>query len=168
MSRMALKATVALVATCAGARAPAGELGPTSRETIGISLTVAPRIDVRTIGKIETAGASSNSSFLSAGVCVSASTPTRSYGVSLLEPSVPSRFHGGSASEQTFIVEWASEPGQAVGNRIDAGMIVMGFVASETSCTPQSPANARLIVRSLSRKPNEQSAAAAILLIVPE
>jgi hypothetical protein len=161
-----VKAAAVLIATCAGARAWAGGIGPTSRETIGISLSVAPRIDVRGIGDIEIA--ETDSFVRTEAVCVSASTATRGYGVSLLTSSDATGPESAMPTpRRRFLIEWAGDPGQDRGIRIPNGATVMGFAAPMNGCSAQSAANARLIIRSLPQR-GDLPAAAATLLIVPE
>ena len=162
----AFGAALVLGATCAPAQASAGEIGPSSRGTINISLSIAPRIEVRRISDARLAGA--NPVAEGEAICISANTPTRAYGVSLLT-SAASNGPGQGSSERYF-VEWIDEPGKAAGARIQPGSTVTGFVAPRGRCTALSSPSARLVVRPLPQMARgaEGSPPAATLLIIPE
>jgi hypothetical protein len=153
-----MKSAAALAALSFPDQALAGVIGPTSRATVGISLSIAPRIEVR---GIRDAGATDPKSPVgSQAVCISANTATRAYGIAVLGTPAP--------GQARFAFEWAQESGQS--RLIPAGTAVMGFVAPEGPCTDQSAANARLVIRSTPQTPvaAANSAATATLLIIPE
>ena len=156
--------TTAAVAAIAASQVRAGETGPTSRATLAISLSIAPRVDVQGLTQADLREDQSRA------LCVSASTPTRGYGVSLLTSSVTA----GSASEETagrtIAIDWASASGESQVRRIVAGSPVMGFVAGAGHCTGQSAPNASMIVSTLpaAAASGAESDTVATLLIVPE
>lgn len=164
----ASRAAIALAAIYAPAQASAGEIGPSSRATISISLSIAPRIEVRTMSDAELAGTGANSLAESQAICISANTPTRAYGVSLLTSSASNG--PGQGSSGRYSVEWIDEPGKSAGARIQPGSTVTGFVAPQGRCTARSSPSALLVIRSLPQTAAsaEGSPAAATLLIIPE
>ncbi len=164
----ASRGAIALAAICAPAQASAGEMGPSSRGTITISLSIAPRMDVRTMSVSELAGTEAKPLARSQAICISANTPTRAYGVSLLTSSA---WNGpGQGSSGRYFVEWIDEAGKFAGARIQPGSTVTGFVAQEGGCTARSSPSARLVIRPLPETAAgvEGSPAAATLLIIPE
>ena len=156
-----MKSAAALVAICAGSQAVAGEIGPTSRATVAISVSIAPRIEV--VG-IRDVGASDQKSLVSdQPLCIASTIATGAYGIALLAPD-----SAGAAANSAapFTLEWAQEAGPS--SPIPAGTTVMGFVAPSGRCSDQNAANARLVIRSSAQSGIRNSATAATLLIVPE
>ena len=164
----ASKAAMALAAIFAPVQASAGEIGPSSRGTINISLSIAPRIDVRTVSDANFAGTRAGPDPQSQAICISANTPTRAYGVSLLSSTASN----GPALQSSgrYFVEWIDEPEKSAGARIQPGSTVTGFVAPRGRCTALSSPSARLVIHPLPQAASDAqgSPAAATLLIVPE
>lgn len=143
-----------LAPACAAGPALAGEIGPTSRATATITLTIAPHLEVRSTG---IAGPESPAGGLrSYGFCVSANTPGRAYGLSL-EP--------GAAPPPPL--EWAGTSDRAGAVPIPAGQVIDGFTASARPCSAGSPATATLI-EAPAPEAGRGSPSQATLLIVPE
>lgn len=156
--------TTAAVAAMAASEVRAGEIGPNSRATLAISLSIAPRVDVQGLSQADLPTDQRRT------LCVSANTPTRGYGVSLLTSSVTA----GSASKETvdrsIAIDWASASGESPVRRIFAGSTVMGFVAGPGHCTNQRVPNASMIVSTLPAAAASRAGTDTIatLLIVPE
>jgi len=144
----------ALAVLCVAATARAGEIGPTSKATVTISLIVAPHLEVRAVD----AGSAPASAgpLRTFAFCVSGNTATREYGVRLAAD--------GGSSERPAL-EWADGANVSGGTSIGTGEPAAGFVASSAGCNPGSRANATLIVRS---SPAAEQPSRPTLLIVPE
>jgi hypothetical protein len=159
-------AAAGLAAACTASEASAGEIGANSRETVVISLSVAPRIEVQGIADLESGGRPPDSTGQGSGICVSANTATRGYGISLI---VPAGAIDPAPGAGRVAILWSGQPAGSGAAQIPAGGTVMGFVASASPCTARSDPNARLIIHSLAGAPRgEAGSAAATLLIVPE
>lgn len=154
----------AAVAAFAASPVRASEIGPISRATVTISLSIAPRVEVQGIEEANLTEGQARA------LCVSANTATRGYGVSLLTSPAVTDPAWGEGSSRPIAIEWAGGSAASPIRRIAAGSTVTGFVAGPGHCTAGSAANASLIVRSLSAGattgPGRETI--ATLLIVPE
>lgn len=161
----AIRSVMALIIAAGATSAPAGEIGATSRATLTIRASVAPRFEVRNIGS-EADPAAATATSQSRGMCISANTSTRLYGVALLGPDSSSdRGPGG----ESLSFQWTSL--EAPGEQADlaAGQSVSGFLASARPCGGANIPNARLTINLHPGGKQPQGAAqAATLLIVPE
>jgi hypothetical protein len=160
-------AAVGLAAAGAASQGSAGEIGLTSRETVAIRLSIAPRVEVRGLADLQTDSGKASTSPEGRAICVSANTPTRSYGVSLLAPPGARGPGPGRAATPPVFIEWVGDGRRSPGTEILPGSTVTGFIAPQSPCTPESAPNARLIIRPAAKDMPPQ-AAAATLLIVPE
>lgn len=146
--------------------ATAGEIGATSRATVAISLTIAPRVEARSMSGGHGTAAPSAITSTSRAMCISANTPTRSYGISYVAPSPNT---GSSAQGPTPVrLEWAAEPGTSKGDPIPPGGTVTGFVAPQAGCGAGGD-DATLIVSPVKSAGSDQAPLAPVtILIVPE
>lgn len=99
-------------------------------------------------------------------MCISANTPTRSYGISYVVGSASS----GLNAEDTIPVrlEWASETGTSKVNPIPPGATVTGFVAPQAGCGAGG-SDVTLIVSALKSAGGDRAPLAPVtILIVPE
>lgn len=132
-------ASACSLAGLATAAPASGDMGLTSKSGISINLNIASRMDVsglqnRSIEALDTVDP------VIFSVCVTASTSTRAYSVTVFGPSDGTRFftHSAHGRPIPLNLEWAMSPSPGPITRLFPGDRVAGLLAATVSCSPQT------------------------------
>jgi len=125
-------AMMALAATMTANGAEAGDIGPTSRASIGISLSVAPHAVTSPLGDRTFDGHRSDSVD---DVCLWMNTPTRAYSVAATGSGSSGAFVlGDGAAPRAYAITWSDGEMQSVTLMPGAGSPYLTSTADGTAC----------------------------------
>jgi hypothetical protein len=163
--------TLLLLAVPGEASTIGGEMGNVSRATIGISLSVAPRVQLMRVGKESTSKLAGQSSLRAQALCIWGNTPLGTYNVTALsDASQGFMIKNGSGDGIEYSVEWQS-PGDAPGPvSLSSGSALQDLMA-DRSVRCGGGATAGLVVRlpgPIERNADRQHAGTLLLLVAPD
>jgi hypothetical protein len=163
--------TLLLLAVPGEASTIGGEMGNVSRATIGISLSVAPRVQLMRVGKESTSKTAGQSILRAQALCIWGNTPLGTYNVTaLIDASQGFVIKNGSAHGINYSVEWQSS-GHAPGPvSLSSGSALQGLTA-DRSVRCGGRATAGLVVRlpgPIERNADRQHAGTLLLLVAPD
>ena len=171
---------LALCAALIGGEAEAasqGSLGETSSGSIGITLSVAGRVQISGLSDVAFVAVSPDAAAMSAqDVCVWSNTATKGYSVTASGSGAGDMFELASTSRTaSYSVAWNDAAGQSAGTPLSAGAALSGQTSSAASpdCTSGGADSSTLIVTvdpvALQNvEPDTTYAGALNLLVTPE